>query len=93
MRIPDASFAQATAIINAKVNRLTPCPACGTRDWRIDQEIYEMRPFSGETNPFYQQTGGTYPLVLLGCSNCGHIRLFSAIKLGLVKPDGSPVLA
>ncbi len=93
MRIPDASFDQALTIVNAKVNRLSPCPACGTNDWKLDQEIYEMPLYPGSATAFATPRQGRYPIVMVNCSNCGFLRTFSAIMLGLVKPDGSPVLA
>jgi hypothetical protein len=93
MRNPDASFDQAVTIVNAKVNRLTPWPGCGVRDWQLDQDIYGMHPYAGMANPFVARTGGVYPIIVLNCANCGNLRFFSAIMLGLVKPDGSRVLA
>lgn len=89
MRIPDTSFEIAVAGVKSKAKRLAPCPACGTNSWLLDQEIYQLPSFS----PASPANAPVYPVAMLVCSSCGHLRLFSAISLGLVKPDGSPVFA
>jgi predicted nucleic-acid-binding Zn-ribbon protein len=91
-RISDASFDTMLTLVNAKINRLSPCPGCGTNDWALDQTIYDVKSYNPPgTQQFYGNQGqpGPMPMVAILCKKCGHVRFFSAITLGIVRQDGT----
>jgi predicted nucleic-acid-binding Zn-ribbon protein len=62
------------------------CPCCGTNAWTIG-DISTMLPLQGNA----VQLGGTVtPTVSLACTNCGYMRFFSAVIMGLAEPGAPP---
>jgi hypothetical protein len=57
------------------------CSVCNHDKWNLDDDVHELSNY---------KLGGTVaadlvaPVVLLTCTGCGHMHLFSAFKLGLV---------
>ena len=58
------------------------CEACKRTDWEIGYLVSAPIFSNGVTT----LGGPVLPMVPVSCKNCGFIRLFSAILLGLSKP-------
>jgi len=58
----------------------TTCPACGNTGW-VTSEMIAPRVRS-RARP--SEEGTQVPMVPLTCDNCGHVRLFSAVKMDLL---------
>jgi len=59
------------------------CPVCETNDWRIGEDVVEIRPFIGHS---VETVGNVYPFVQLFCSKCGYVIFFNAVISGIVDP-------
>jgi len=60
------------------------CPDCGHSTWSIDMNIFEMREFlEGKIN--ISGYGYLKPVLVLTCENCGHLKTFNAVKIGIVQ--------
>lgn len=58
----------------------TTCPACGNKRWVTSELIAPpVRARAGLAEDVPQ-----IPMVQLTCDNCGYVRLFSAVKMGLL---------
>ncbi len=57
-----------------KKKALRPCSACGQGDWQIIDEKIQQ--------PVYQEQAAI-PCVMLVCTNCGLIRNFSSVVIGI----------
>lgn len=62
------------------------CPCCGSSAWGLG-ELGTMLPLQENV---IQLHGDTTPAVPILCHNCGYIRLFSAVVLGLLSKARSP---
>jgi len=59
---------------------VTPnCPSCGGRSWSIGDIISSPVLTSGGT----AIGGRTIPMVQVICNNCGFVRLYAAVPIGL----------
>lgn len=58
------------------------CESCGHRKWSIG-DIIAGFSIDGAGNT--RMGGDMIPMVQVLCENCGHVRLYSAVKIGLVK--------
>lgn len=58
------------------------CPVCGTNNWNMCGDLVSPPCWDAEYRRPIE--GRVLPLVVLICSECGFIRQFSALKLGLV---------
>jgi len=56
------------------------CPACSNSSWVTSEMI--APPVRARTKP--SEDGLQVPMVQLTCNNCGYVRLFSAVKMGLL---------
>ena len=67
------------------------CWICGTTQWEVSDEVFEVRSFSG--GPL--TLGGILaPMIMITCSKCSHAVLFNALKLGIVtQPSPAPLPA
>lgn len=57
------------------------CSACGRNNWEAGGVIAAP----GFTSGGMTIGGPTVPMVTLACSNCGFVRLFAAVPIGLAK--------
>jgi hypothetical protein len=55
------------------------CPACHAADWAILEIVDVPVRWPAELH----SGGPSFPMVPLGCRNCGYVMLFSAAKIGL----------
>ena len=62
---------------------LTPCSSCGVTDWQGARYIVNVP----SAPPVAQAKVRAYPALLLTCKNCGMFRLYSAVAIGIVKPQ------
>ena len=58
----------------------TTCPACGNTKWVSGEFV--APPVRARTG--LSESPPQVPMVQLTCTNCGYIRLFSAVKVGLL---------
>jgi hypothetical protein len=63
------------------------CPFSGHKEWAIADDFVEMRPYYG--GDFVVGEGNIYPAVMVVCAGCGHMALFSAVRLGLLGKEES----
>lgn len=61
------------------------CSICGNNTWMLNDTIFEMREFMGGD----MVIGGTsiMPVISVSCTECGHTRFISAIRMGVVSPN------
>jgi len=60
------------------------CDCCKTREWLLNDKIFEMREFSNF--PFPSPIINTvFPVVIATCKKCGDAHFFSAVLLGLLE--------
>ena len=57
----------------------TTCPACGNAAWVTSEMIAPLVRSASKPSEERVQV----PLVQLMCDNCGYVRHFSAVKMGL----------
>lgn len=58
------------------------CPICEKVNWEISSTIFELRSFA---RGGIQLGGPVQPVISIMCQQCGHIELFNALKLGILK--------
>lgn len=60
------------------------CPACGSDRWYLADHVIHLQSLRVGR----QLMGGpAYPAVVVICNRCGHMRLHSALILGINFPD------
>ena len=61
------------------------CSICGNNSWMLNDTIFEMREFMGGD----MVIGGTaiMPMLAVSCTECGHTRFISAIRMGIVNSN------
>lgn len=63
----------------------TSCPMCGTNDWSVAEEIFELREFQDGN---LVAGGPLYPVIPVSCKNCGMSLMINAIVAGVLpKPN------
>lgn len=85
MKLTQEQESQVIKFLKTK-KALLPCSACGQGDWQIIDEKIQQ--------PVYQEQAAI-PCVMLVCTNCGLIRNFSSVFIGIdetqhvigVRPD------
>ena len=81
MPLNNESLAAVREWLKTKATHTAACPACGNAKADVGDIVLA---------PVYVAPGATttgvtgVPMLQLLCDNCGYVRLFSAIKLGLV---------
>jgi hypothetical protein len=60
------------------------CPVCRSNNWSIPDMAFELRQFFGGNRVL---GGPIIPLVPITCGTCGHVMMFNAILLGVVKAE------
>ena len=77
-----------TAKVLERVGATARCPYAGNdtehRGWGLADEFVAIVPYNDARGIILHQS---YPAVMLACETCGHMALFSAIKLGLISLD------
>lgn len=63
-------------------NVVLVCPVCKQHEFGVFGHITSANIYSGGNLLI---GGPSYPLVQLGCNNCGHVLAFSAVRLGISK--------
>lgn len=58
------------------------CPNCGRTTGVIADHLLNFHPYTPQAA--LTIGGATYPAAVLFCSNCGHLRLFSAVMIGVL---------
>lgn len=61
------------------------CPCCGNNAWTVG-DICTTLPVQGGV---VQLGGTTIPTVPIACTNCGYMRFFSAVIMGLLPRSGA----
>lgn len=75
---------QQQTIITKKFKSLNAhCAFCNQTDFTIVDKLFELREFH-DGNLVLGANSSTIPAVVLICNNCSEIRLFSALKLGVL---------
>lgn len=59
------------------------CSTCGKNDWVLLDHLVAPVHTNGSTT--YLTGGGTYPMFMLVCTNCGHTQFINAIAAGVVE--------
>jgi len=74
---------KATAWVNDKsVREGDPCQVCGSTHSLVEPSL---GPMPGGINPYDGVTGWLHPAVVVTCQNCGFMRYFNAVIVGLMK--------
>ena len=60
------------------------CSVCNHDKWNLDDDVHEIRNYKLGAPVAADLVA---PVVLLTCTGCGHMHLFSAFKLGVVTHD------
>lgn len=70
----------------------TPCPSCESEpNWLMSDRIYglpELHPHMTTTSSPYSPFQSAMPIVALYCKNCGYMRTYNAIWLGIIDATG-----
>lgn len=86
-RLSKAQTEKAIDWLKEKCPHLNPkgvgCPACAGHSFMLDQELWEMRTFSGGG---LFAAGSVWPLLVLTCNTCGHLMTFNAYRAGVIEP-------
>ena len=78
-----------TALVISKLekhrDKRRACSICGNNNWILNDTIFEMREFMGGD----MVIGGTaiMPMISVSCTECGHTRFISAIRMGVITPN------
>ncbi len=75
--------------LKRKIPQAGRCSSCGNDNWTVDPTVFEMREFSG--GGLTVGGGAIVPIIVLTCSNCGHMNLLNAVALGLLDKTGRPI--
>jgi ribosomal protein S27AE len=60
-----------------------PCPMCGTSNWNVSDNVYELREFQGGN--LVLGNGPIIPIVPVTCVNCGNSIFVNALMSGAVE--------
>lgn len=65
------------------------CPVCRTNAWAIAEQLVNGMPFYGGGSLIVG--GPAYPIAMLVCQNCAHVRPFMAVPmLGMIEQSAVP---
>jgi hypothetical protein len=65
----------------------TACPVCLENAWSIGEHLISAKVHMGGHLVF---GGPTYPQAFIVCTNCGYVRYFMAVSLGLLSAGPAP---
>ena len=68
--------------LNQKCPGVWICTVCGGQTWQSNDKVFELRESRGGD---VMMGGPVYPVMTLVCKRCGHVLLFDAITVGIVK--------
>jgi hypothetical protein len=74
-----------------KYGETTPCEICRSNSWSVVDCLLEVREYGVLSGNVLTLGGSLIPLVGIGCSTCGHLRLISAIACGIIDREGKVV--
>lgn len=74
--------------LNEYKDKRRPCSICGNNNWTLSDTVFEIREF---TKGIWSVEGplSTMPLIAVSCTECGHTKFISAIKIGIIQPTNS----
>lgn len=64
------------------------CPISGGNSWTVADHL--VAPPVVDAAGKVQSGGGSYPQVMMVCTECGYTRYFNAVLVGVVDPDAEP---
>jgi hypothetical protein len=64
-----------------------PCPMCGQSTWGTDDGVIPLHVSSDLSE--VRIGGPSIPAVAVVCNHCGFVALHAAMKLGLMRTDGT----
>jgi hypothetical protein len=82
MQLTEEQKQKALEYFKKTLQETLACPACGHDDWGLSDMLFQISAFRSTSIP----PSPVIPLFPLTCAVCGHILLFNAIVMGLVKP-------
>ncbi|MFQ5794803.1 MAG: hypothetical protein ACE5JP_07125 [Candidatus Bipolaricaulia bacterium] len=83
MELNKEQIQQLAKHLNEKWPSPRNCYVCNDTQWEISNKVFEIREFFGGA----LTAGPVIPIIVLVCKNCGHTVFFSAMRLGVVKPE------
>ena len=63
------------------------CWVCGARSWNLSPIVVNLVEFAGGGLVVGEEVR-LVPVISIACNSCGHVVLFSAVWLGVIKPNG-----
>ena len=84
MRIDDDRKEQVREFLRDRTSPIGECPMCHKTDWRIHEELFELRTFEGGG---LVVGGKVLPLLVLYCDYCGNTQLMNAVRCKAVPPE------
>lgn len=82
MKIPTIGTDEILRRVNERLGGDRPCSLCGTTNWVLADEIYEVESYEGKQLGVPSKT--VMPVVVLICTTCGHMVNLSATALGII---------
>lgn len=64
----------------------TPCSVCESKDWILNDTIFELREFQGGGLVIGGKSS-VFPVITVICKHCGNTLFFNAIQLGLIQKE------
>lgn len=61
------------------------CPMCGSKQWTIEDKIFELREFNQGNLVLGGPNASIVPLIVLTCSKCGNTQFLNAIKYNAIE--------
>jgi len=77
-----SSDQKSVVIERFKETTMGSCPLCQQQQWRIADDVYELRQFHHGRVVVGDQTA-ILPLLVLNCGHCGYTALFNAGHYGV----------
>ena len=77
----ESQMRQVVEWFRARVGPVT-CSVCSHTDFKFDAELTALPVWRDKPHPHADVSDGT-PAVVVICSHCGSLRLFSAAKIGI----------
>lgn len=85
MKLTKEQVALVISKLDKHKDKRRACSICGNNTWMLNDTIFEMREFMGGD----MVIGGTaiMPMLAVSCTECGHTRFISAIRMGVINPN------
>lgn len=75
-RLSEEEKRVATDWIAQKWKQEKSCPVCGTSAWTMGDHVVS-----------FARVAADYWAIILACDNCGYMRLFNAVRIGLFSKE------